>query len=109
LPVPLVGPLLGACLGAFVGALLGNLWAGRTLFQSFAAGRGAAIGQFWGTVCKLAIRAIIAVMLTIAAFMWGRWPPHSHLCCREPHCSRGSSYGTSSFAGAAVSLQRPDS
>jgi uncharacterized protein YqgC (DUF456 family) len=41
LPVPLVGPLLGACLGAFVGALLGNLWTGRTLFQSFAAGRGA--------------------------------------------------------------------
>jgi uncharacterized protein len=69
LPVPLVGPLLGACLGAFVGALLGNLWAGRTLFQSFATGRGAAIGQFWGTVAKLAIGAIIAVMLTIAAFV----------------------------------------
>src|SRR5262245_46902162 len=69
LPVPLVGPMLGACLGAFVGALLGNLWTGRTLFQSFAAGRGAAIGQFWGTVLKLAIGAIIAVMLTIAAFM----------------------------------------
>ncbi len=69
LPVPLVGPLLGACLGAFVGALLGNLWAGRTLFQSFAAGQGAAIGQFWGTVLKLAIGAIIAVMLAIAAFV----------------------------------------
>jgi len=69
LPVPLVGPLLGACLGAFGGALLGNLWAGRTLFQSLAAGRGAAIGQFWGTVLKLAIGAIMAVMLTIAAFV----------------------------------------
>jgi uncharacterized protein len=69
LPVPLVGPLLGACLGAFVGALLGNLWAGRTLFQSFTAGRGAAIGQFWGTVLKLAIGAIMAVMLAIAAFI----------------------------------------
>ena len=69
LPVPLVGPLLGACLGAFVGALLGNLWAGRTLFQSLSAGRGAAIGQFWGTVLKLAIGAIMAVMLTIAAFV----------------------------------------
>jgi len=64
-----VGPLLGACLGAFVGALLGNLWAGRTLFQSFAAGHGAAIGQFWGTVLKLAIGAIMAVMLAIAAFV----------------------------------------
>jgi len=69
LPVPLVGPLLGACLGAFVGALFGNLWAGRTLFQSFVAGRGAAIGQFWGTVAKLAIGAIIAVVLAIAAFV----------------------------------------
>jgi len=69
LPVPLVGPMLGACLGAFGGALLGNLWAGRTLFQSLAAGRGAATGQFWGTVLKLAIGAIMAVMLTIAAFV----------------------------------------
>jgi uncharacterized protein YqgC (DUF456 family) len=69
LPVPLVGPMLGACLGAFVGALLGNLWAGRTLFQSFAAGRGAAIGQFWGTVLKLALGASIAIMLTIDAFL----------------------------------------
>jgi len=69
LPVPVVGPLLGACLGAFVGALLGNLWTGRTLFQSVVAGRGAAIGQFWGTVAKLAIGAVIAVMLAIAAFV----------------------------------------
>jgi uncharacterized protein len=69
LPVPLVGPLLGACLGAFVGAIVGNLWAGRTLFQSLTAGRGAAIGQFWGTVLKLAIGAIIAIMLAIAAFV----------------------------------------
>jgi hypothetical protein len=61
--------MLGACLGAFVGALLGNLWVGRTLFQSFAAGRGAAIGQFWGTVLKLALGAIIALMLTIDAFI----------------------------------------
>ena len=69
LPVPLVGSLLGACLGAFVGALLGDLWAGRTLFQSLDAGWGAALGRFWGTVLKLAIGAIIAVMLAIAAFV----------------------------------------
>ena len=69
LPVPLVGSLLGACLGAFVGALLGDLWAGRTLFQSFAAGRGAAMGRFWGTVVKLAVGALIAIMLAIAAFV----------------------------------------
>ena len=69
LPVPIVGSLLGACLGAFVGALLGNLWSGRTLFQSAVAGQGAAIGQFWGTVAKLAIGAVIAVLLAIAAFV----------------------------------------
>jgi uncharacterized protein len=69
LPVPLVGTMLGACLGAFVGALLGNLWAGRTLFQSFTAGRGAAIGWFWGTAAKLAIGAIMAIMLLIAALV----------------------------------------
>lgn len=69
LPVPLVGSLLGACLGAFAGALLGNLWVGRTLFQSFAAGRGAAIGQFWGMLVKLAIGAIMVLMLAIAAFV----------------------------------------
>src|SRR5207237_6730577 len=61
LPVPIVGSLLGACLGAFVGALSGDLWARRTLFQSLAAGRGAALGQFWGTVLKLAIGAIVAI------------------------------------------------
>jgi uncharacterized protein YqgC (DUF456 family) len=69
LPVPIVGSLLGACLGAFVGALSGDLWAGRTLGQSFKAGRGAAVGRFWGTVVKLAVGAIIVVLLAVAAFV----------------------------------------
>lgn len=68
LPVPIVGTLIGACLGAFVGSLGGDLWAGRTLFQSFASGQGAAVGRFWGTVAKLAVGAVILVILTIAAF-----------------------------------------
>jgi uncharacterized protein YqgC (DUF456 family) len=68
LPVPIVGTLIGACLGAFVGSLLGDLWAGRTLFPSFAAGWGAAVGRFWGTVSKLAIGGIIVVILALAAF-----------------------------------------
>jgi len=69
LPVPLVGTLLGSCLGAFVGALLGDLWVGRPLFQSLKAGQGAAVGRFWGTVAKLAVGAIIVVVLAIAAFV----------------------------------------
>lgn len=68
LPVPIVGTLIGACLGAFVGALIGDLWAGRSLFQSFEAGQGAAIGRFWGTLSKLAVGAVIVVVLALAAF-----------------------------------------
>ena len=68
LPVPIVGTLIGACLGAFIGSLIGDLWAGRPLFPSFEAGWGAAVGRFWGTVSKLAIGAIIVIVLAIAAF-----------------------------------------
>jgi uncharacterized protein YqgC (DUF456 family) len=68
LPVPIVGTVIGACLGAFAGSLIGDLWAGRPLFPSFEAGWGAAVGRFWGTVVKLAIGAIIVVILAIAAF-----------------------------------------
>jgi uncharacterized protein len=68
LPVPIVGTLIGACLGAFIGSLIGDLWAGRPLFPSFEAGWGAAVGRFWGTVSKLAIGAIIVVVLATAAF-----------------------------------------
>jgi uncharacterized protein len=68
LPVPIVGTVIGACLGAFAGSLLGDLWAGRPLFPSFAAGWGAAVGRFWGTVSKLAIGGIIVVILALAAF-----------------------------------------
>lgn len=69
LPVPIVGSLLGACLGAFIGALSGDLWAGRTLGQSLKAGQGAAVGRFWGTVVKLAVGAIIMILLAVAAFV----------------------------------------
>jgi uncharacterized protein len=69
LPVPLVGTLIGACLGALAGSLLGDLWAGRPLFPSVAAGWGAAVGRFWGTVSKLAIGAMIVVVLALAAFL----------------------------------------
>jgi uncharacterized protein YqgC (DUF456 family) len=69
LPVPIVGTLIGACLGAFGGSLIGDLWAGRPLFQSVEAGRGAAVGRFWGSVAKLTVGAVIVVILAIAAFV----------------------------------------
>jgi uncharacterized protein len=68
LPVPIVGTLIGACLGAFAGSLLGDLWVRRPLFRSVEAGWGAAVGRLWGTVAKLAIGAIIVVVLALAAF-----------------------------------------
>jgi hypothetical protein len=61
------GPLLGACLGAFVMHCSGPCGPAHAVPEPRRAG--AAMGQFWGTVLKLAIGAIIAIMLTIAAFV----------------------------------------
>ena len=69
LPVPVAGTLIGASLGAFAGSILGDLWAGRPLFHSMAAGRGAAVGRFLGTVAKLAIGGVIVIVLGVAAFL----------------------------------------
>ncbi len=68
-PVPLLGTLIGASLGAFIGSLLGDLWAGRPMFLSVEAGRGAAAGRFWGTVAKMAVGGVIVVILGVAAFL----------------------------------------
>jgi uncharacterized protein YqgC (DUF456 family) len=69
LPLPVVGTLIGASIGAFAGSILGDLWAGRPLVHSIDAGRGAAVGRFMGTVAKLAIGAIMVVILAVAAFV----------------------------------------
>jgi uncharacterized protein YqgC (DUF456 family) len=69
LPVPVIGTLIGACLGAFAGSLLGDLWAGRSLFLSIEAGRGAALGRLWGTVAKMVVGAIIVLVLAFAALV----------------------------------------
>jgi uncharacterized protein YqgC (DUF456 family) len=68
LPVPIVGTLIGACLGAFIGSLIGDLWTGRPLFPSFEGPGGTAVGRFWGTIAKLAIGAMIVIILELAAF-----------------------------------------
>jgi uncharacterized protein YqgC (DUF456 family) len=68
LPVPVLGTLIGASAGAFAGSLLGDRLAGRPVDQSVQAGRGAAIGRFWGTTAKMIIGAAVLVLLTVAAF-----------------------------------------
>lgn len=69
IPVPIVGTLVGACIGAFGGSLVGDLWARRPLLHSVEAGRGAAIGRFWGTIVKMTIGGTIVVTLAVAAFI----------------------------------------
>lgn len=68
-PIPIAGTLIGACIGAFVGSLVGDLWARRPLLHSVEAGRGAAAGRLWGTIAKMAVGAVIVVILGIAAFV----------------------------------------
>jgi uncharacterized protein YqgC (DUF456 family) len=68
LPVPVAGTLIGASLGAFAGSMIGDLSAGRPLFHSVAAGRGAAVGRFFGTIAKMAVGGIIVTVLGVAAF-----------------------------------------
>ena len=69
LPVPVLGTLIGASAGAFAGSLFGDRMAGRPMDQSVQAGRGAAIGRFWGTTAKITIGAVVLVLLTVAAFI----------------------------------------
>ena len=69
LPVPVLGTLIGACAGAFAGSLLGDRLAGRPMDESVQAGRGAAIGRFWGTTAKMIIGGVVLVLLAVAAFV----------------------------------------
>ena len=68
LPVPVLGTLIGACAGAFAGSLIGDRMAGRPMDESVQAGRGAAVGRFWGTTAKMIIGAVVLVLLAVAAF-----------------------------------------
>jgi uncharacterized protein len=72
LPIPILGSfvmaLLGGAAGAFFGAYLGEAWKGRAHEERVAAGRGAFSGRIWGTVGKLAVGAIMLVMVTWDAF-----------------------------------------
>lgn len=69
IPIPVIGTLAGACLGAFGGSIAGDVASGKTVDDSMEAGRGAAIGRFWGTVVKIAVGLLILVILTAAVLM----------------------------------------
>jgi len=66
--LPPLGTLIGACIGAFAGSILGDVWAGRPLIHTMEAGKGAAVGRFWGTVAKMTIGGVMVVILGVAAF-----------------------------------------
>ncbi|MEX2316882.1 MAG: DUF456 domain-containing protein [Pirellulales bacterium] len=71
-PIPVLGSLVGAVLGgaagAFVGAYVGEAWKGRAEDDRIAAGRGAFVGRLWGTAGKLAVGAIMVVIVAWDAF-----------------------------------------
>lgn len=68
LPVPILGTLVGASAGAFVGSIFGDLWAGRPVSLSVSAGRGAAVGRFWGTVSKMVAGFVLVVAIAAAPY-----------------------------------------
>lgn len=62
----LVGALIGAVIGAGVGALIAERGlAGRTWADSARIGRGAAIGRFWASLVKVALAAVVALILSV--------------------------------------------
>ena len=72
-PVPLIGSILGAlgggALGAFLGAYLGETWKGKRQDESLSVGKGALVGRLLGTVGKLAIGAVMFVIVAADAFL----------------------------------------
>src|SRR4051795_4785925 len=72
LPIPILGSfimaVLGAAAGAFAGAYLGEAWKGRGHEERIAVGRGAFTGRIWGTVGKLAVGAVMLVVVAWDAF-----------------------------------------
>jgi len=66
---PIVVAVLGGAIGAFVGAYVGEWHAGRAESDRFAAGQGAFVGKLWGTLAKLAVGAIMWVVVAVDALV----------------------------------------
>lgn len=69
-PIPIVGTLVGAMLGAFLGAFVGEATHPETRSRRhhLRAALGAAAGKLGGTLAKLAVGAVMWVLLVRAAF-----------------------------------------
>jgi uncharacterized protein YqgC (DUF456 family) len=71
-PIPILGSFImavvGGAIGAFAGAYLGEAWKGRSEEERRAAGRGAFSGRLLGTAGKLAVGAVMVVIVAWDAF-----------------------------------------
>jgi uncharacterized protein YqgC (DUF456 family) len=69
LPIPLVGSavaaIVGGAAGAFAGAVIGENWKGRTWDEGIRVGTAAFWGRILGTAGKLAIGAVMIVIVTV--------------------------------------------
>lgn len=64
--IPIIGTLIGAALGAAAGSVIGDVWAGRKWEQVFEAGRGAAVGRFWGAIGKIVVAMLMWLVVLVA-------------------------------------------
>lgn len=71
-PIPVIGNLVGALggggFGAFLGAYVGELWKGKPSGESLSIGEAALIGRLLGTVGKLALGAMMVVIVAFDVF-----------------------------------------
>ncbi len=71
-PIPIIGSIVGAigggAVGAFAGAYLGEFWLGKPTDESLSVGWGALVGRLLGTVGKLAVGAVMVVVVAVDTF-----------------------------------------
>lgn len=68
-PIPILGTLVGACAGAALGALTAERWRGRSWQLSWQSAKGAAYGRLWGTLAKVAIAAVMWLVILLAIIL----------------------------------------
>jgi uncharacterized protein len=73
IPIPLVGTIIGAIVGTGLGAFFIEWgWVGAAGSQATTIAYGAAKGRLIGMILKSVFGAIIAAILIVTAFPWGR-------------------------------------